>query len=105
MLAKTKAFREEFIKKGVEELNQKLSFASGYVKKGSPREKIIEQLLGENPLKNIDKSAWTIDANAADIYSELDKAQEASSLTYDVTSDCQKSNHKGNEKARFRFFL
>ncbi len=104
LLAKTKAFREEFIKKGVEELNQKLSFASGYVKKGSPREKIIEQLLGENPLKNIDKSAWTIDANAADIYSELDKAQEASSLTHDVTSDCRNRIIKEMEKRGLGFF-
>ena len=104
LLAKTKAFREEFIKKGVEELNQKLSFASGYVKKGSPREKIIEQLLGENPLKNIDKSAWTIDANAADIYSELDKAQEASSLTHDVTSDCRNRIVKEMEKRGLGFF-
>ena len=90
LLAKTKAFREEFIKKGVEELNQKLSFASGYVKKGSPREKIIEQLLGENPLKNIDKSALTIDANAADIYSELDKAQNATTKTFDAIKECEK---------------
>ena len=104
LLAKTKAFREEFIKKGVEELNQKLSFASGYVKKGSPREKIIEQLLGENPLKNIDKSAWTIDANAADIYSELDKAQEASSLTHDVTSDCRNRIIKEMKKRGLGFF-
>ncbi len=104
LLAKTKAFREEFIKKGVEELNQKLSFASGYVKKGSPREKIIEQLLGENPLKNIDKSAWTIDANAADIYSELDKAQEASSLTHDVTSDCRNQIVKEMKKRGLGFF-
>ena len=104
LLAKTKAFREEFIKKGVEELNQKLSFASGYVKKGSPREKIIEQLLGENPLKNIDKSAWTIDANAADIYSELDKAQEASSLTHDVTSDCRNRIVKEMKKRGLGFF-
>ena len=104
LLAKTKAFREEFIKKGVEELNQKLSFASGYVKKGSPREKIIEQLLGENPLKNIDKSALTIDANAADIYSELDKAQEASSLTYDVTSDCRNRIIKEMKKRGLGFF-
>ncbi len=104
LLAKTKAFREEFIKEGVEELNQKLSFVSGYVKKGSPREKIIEQLLGENPLKNIDKSAWTIDANAADIYSELDKAQEASSLTHDVTSDCRNRIVKEMEKRGLGFF-
>jgi len=104
LLAKTKAFREEFIKKGVEELNQKLSFASGYVKKGSPREKIIEQLLGENPLKNIDKSALTIDANAADIYSELDKAQEASSLTHDVTSDCRNRIVKEMKKRGLGFF-
>ncbi len=104
LLAKTKAFREEFIKEGVEELNQKLSFVSGYVKKGSPREKIIEQLLGENPLKNIDKSAWTIDANAADIYSELDKAQEASSLTHDVTSDCRNRIIKEMKKRGLGFF-
>ena len=104
LLAKTKALREEFIKEGVEELNQKLSFVSGYVKKGSPREKIIEQLLGENPLKNIDKSAWTIDANAADIYSELDKAQEASSLTHDVTSDCRNRIIKEMKKRGLGFF-
>ena len=98
LLAKTKAFREEFIKDNVPKLNYRLQFVSNYVTKGSPREKIIEQLLGENPLKNIDKSAWTIDANAADIYSELDKAQEASSLTHDVTSDCRNRIIKEMEK-------
>ena len=104
LLAKTKAFREEFIKKGVEELNQKLSFASGYVKKGSPREKIIEQLLGENPLKNIDKSAWTIDANAADIYAELDRVQEASRLTREVTDDCRNQIVKEMKKRGLGLF-
>ena len=104
LLAKTKAFREEFIKKGVEELNQKLSFASGYVKKGSPREKIIEQLLGETPLKNIDQSDWLIDSKATDIYAELDKAQEASSLTHDATSDCRNRIVKEMKKRGLGFF-
>ncbi len=104
LLAKTKAFREEFIKEGVEELNQKLSFVSGYVKKGSPREKIIEQLLGENPLKNIDKSALTIDANAADIYAELDRVQEASRLTRKVTDDCRNQIVKEMKKRGLGFF-
>lgn len=89
LLAKTKAFREEFIKEGVEKLNQRLHSISGFVGKGGAREKIIEKVLGENPLKNIDKSAWTIDLEASDIYAELDKAQEASSLTHDVTNECR----------------
>lgn len=104
LLAKTKAFREEFIKEGVEELNQKLSFASGYVKKGSPREKIIEQLLGENPLKNIDKSALTIDANAADIYSELDKAQNATTKTFDAIKECERLLTKEMKKRGLGLF-
>ena len=90
LLAKTKAFREEFIKDGVKQLNSLTNMASGLVSKGSPREKIIEQLLGENPLKNIDKSALTIDANAADIYSELDKAQNATTKTFDAIKECEK---------------
>ena len=104
LLAKTKAFREEFIKDGVKQLNSLTNMASGLVSKGGAREKIIEQLLGENPLKNIDKSAWTIDANAADIYSELDKAQEASSLTHDVTSDCRNQIVKEMKKRGLGFF-
>ena len=104
LLAKTKAFREEFIKDGVKQLNSLTNMASGLVSKGGAREKIIEQLLGENPLKNIDKSAWTIDANAADIYSELDKAQEASSLTHDVTSDCRNRIIKEMKKRGLGFF-
>ncbi len=104
LLAKTKAFREEFIKDGVKQLNSLTNMASGLVSKGGAREKIIEQLLGENPLKNIDKSALTIDANAADIYSELDKAQEASSLTYDVTSDCRNRIIKEMKKRGLGFF-
>ena len=90
LLAKTKAFREEFIKDGVKQLNSLTNMASGLVSKGGAREKIIEQLLGENPLKNIDKSAWTIDANAADIYSELDKAQNATTKTFDAIKECEK---------------
>ena len=104
LLAKTKAFREEFIKDGVKQLNSLTNMASGLVSKGGAREKIIEQLLGENPLKNIDKSALTIDANAADIYSELDKAQEASSLTHDVTSDCRNRIIKEMKKRGLGFF-
>ena len=90
LLAKTKAFREEFIKDGVKQLNSLTNMASGLVSKGGAREKIIEQLLGENPLKNIDKSALTIDANAADIYSELDKAQNATTKTFDAIKECEK---------------
>ena len=104
LLAKTKAFREEFIKDGVKQLNSLTNMASGLVSKGSPREKIIEQLLGENPLKNIDKSAWTIDANAADIYAELDRVQEASRLTREVTDDCRNQIVKEMEKRGLGLF-
>ncbi len=104
LLAKTKAFREEFIKDNVPKLNYRLQFVSNYVTKGSPREKIIEQLLGETPLKNIDHSDWLIDSKATDIYAELDKAQEASSLTHDVTSDCRNRIIKEMEKRGLGFF-
>ena len=104
LLAKTKAFREEFIKDGVKQLNSLTNMASGLVSKGSPREKIIEQLLGENPLKNIDKSAWTIDANAADIYSELDKAQNATTKTFDAIKECEKLLTKEMKKRGLGLF-
>ena len=104
LLAKTKAFREEFIKDGVKQLNSLTNMASGLVSKGGAREKIIEQLLGENPLKNIDKSAWTIDANAADIYAELDRVQEASRLTREVTDDCRNQIVKEMKKRGLGLF-
>ena len=104
LLAKTKAFREEFIKDGVKQLNSLTNMASGLVSKGGAREKIIEQLLGENPLKNIDKSAWTIDANAADIYAELNRVQEASRLTREVTDDCRNQIVKEMKKRGLGFF-
>ena len=104
LLAKTKAFREEFIKDGVKQLNSLTNMASGLVSKGGAREKIIEQLLGENPLKNIDKSAWTIDANAADIYSELDKAQNATTKTFDAIKECEKLLTKEMKKRGLGLF-
>ena len=104
LLAKTKAFREEFIKDGVKQLNSLTNMASGLVSKGGAREKIIEQLLGENPLKNIDKSALTIDANAADIYAELNRVQEASRLTREVTDDCRNQIVKEMKKRGLGFF-
>ncbi len=104
LLAKTKAFREEFIKDGVKQLNSLTNMVSGLVSKGGAREKIIEQLLGENPLKNIDKSALTIDANAADIYAELDRVQEASRLTREVTDDCRNQIVKEMKKRGLGFF-
>lgn len=104
LLAKTKAFREEFIKEGVEKINRQLYTISGFVGKGGAREKIIEKVLGENPLKNIDKSAWTIDVEAPDIYAELDKAQEASSLTQNVTKECRNRIIKEMEKRGLGLF-
>ena len=104
LLAKTKAFREEFIKDGVKQLNSLTNMASGLVSKGGAREKIIEQLLGENPLKNIDKSALTIDANAADIYAELNRVQEASRLTREVTDDCRNQIVKEMKKRGLGLF-
>ena len=104
LLAKTKAFREEFIKDGVKQLNSLTNMASGLVSKGGAREKIIEQLLGENPLKNIDKSALTIDANAADIYSELDKAQNATTKTFDAIKECEKLLTKEMKKRGLGLF-
>ena len=104
LLAKTKAFREEFIKDGVKQLNSLTNMASGLVSKGGARERIIQRILGENPLKNIDKSALTIDANAADIYAELNRVQEASRLTREVTDDCRNQIVKEMEKRGLGFF-
>ena len=104
LLAKTKAFREEFIKDGVKQLNSLTNMASGLVSKGGARERIIQRILGESPLENIANSDWTIDLAVPDIYSELDKAQEASSLTYDVTSDCRNRIIKEMEKRGLGLF-
>ena len=104
LLAKTKAFREEFIKDGVKQLNSLTNMASGLVSKGGARERIIQRILGENPLKNIDKSALTIDANAADIYSELDKAQNATTKTFDAIKECEKLLTKEMKKRGLGLF-
>ena len=90
LLAKTKAFREEFIKDGVKQLNSLTNMASGLVSKGGARERIIQRILGESPLENIANSDWTIDLAAPDIYSELDKAQNATTKTFDAIKECEK---------------
>ena len=104
LLAKTKAFREEFIKDGVKQLNSLTNMASGLVSKGGARERIIEQLLGENPLENIANYDWTIDLAAPDIYSELDKAQNATTKTFDAIKECERLLTKEMKKRGLGLF-
>ena len=104
LLAKTKAFREEFIKDGVKQLNSLTNMASGLVSKGGARERIIQRILGESPLENIANSDWTIDLAAPDIYSELDKAQNATTKTFDAIKECEKLLTKEMKKRGLGLF-
>ena len=104
LLAKTKAFREEFIKDGVKQLNSLTNMASGLVSKGGARERIIQRILGESPLENIANSDWTIDLAAPDIYSELDKAQNATTKTFDAIKECERLLTKEMKKRGLGLF-
>lgn len=104
LLAKTKAFREEFIKDGVEQLNSLTYMVSGFVSKGGVRERIIQRILGESPLENIANSDWTIDLTAPDIYSELDKAQNATTKTFDAINECERLITKEMKKRGLGLF-
>ena len=104
LLAKTKAFREEFIKDGVKQLNSLTNMASGLVSKGGARERIIQRILGESPLENIANSDWTIDLAVPDIYSELDKAQNATTKTFDAIKECERLLTKEMKKRGLGLF-
>ena len=90
LLAKTKAFREEFIKDGVKQLNSLTNMASGLVSKGGARERIIQRILGESPFVHIAYIECTIDLPAHFFYYELDKAQNATTKTFDAIKECEK---------------
>jgi hypothetical protein len=80
LLDATQSARETFLQKGVEQLNK---YTSGdTVREDSYASKALDRVLGADWRDGLDDSSWTIDANAEDIYGEIDRVL---TKTYSVT--------------------
>lgn len=67
LLSKATQSREQFVKDGVEHLNQ---WGDDFVTSDN-FDKHMKTALGENPFAGAEPSAWILDASASDIYSEI----------------------------------
>jgi hypothetical protein len=80
LLDAAKSARETFLQKGVEQLNKYTSRDT--VSEDSYTSKSLDRVLGTDWRDGLDDSSWTIDANADDIYGEIDRVL---SKTHSVT--------------------
>jgi hypothetical protein len=89
LLDATKSARETFLQKGVEQLNKYTSRDT--VSEDSYTSKSLDRVIGTDWRDGLDDSSWTIDANAEDIYGEIDRVlAKTHSVTQTLNSGISK---------------